>query len=95
MLFSTINLGRGWAGVTSKGLPELARYPQEEFLTGVHVKRKVLSAGIFAALSLSLVTLGGVNAIGHQEWLNLVYNIAFLVGSIIIAVSIAKGEEDV
>ena len=32
-------------------------------------RAKITVAIIFAALSLSLVTLGGVNAIGHQEWL--------------------------
>jgi DnaJ domain len=58
-------------------------------------RAKITVAIIFAALSLSFVTLAEVSAIGHQEWLHLVYNIAFLVGSIIIAVSIAKGEEDV
>src|SRR5262249_37298954 len=57
-------------------------------------RAKKTVAIIFAALSLSFVTLAGVFEIGHQEWLHLVYNIAFLVGSIIIAVSIAKGEED-
>jgi DnaJ-like protein len=58
-------------------------------------RAKITVAIIFAAFGLSLVTLAAVVCIRDQRWWDLVSNITSLVGSIIAAVSIAKGEEDV
>ena len=58
-------------------------------------RAKITVAIIFACFCLSLVTLAVFVDIRDHLWWHLVANIALLVGSIIAAVSIAKGEVDV
>jgi DnaJ domain len=58
-------------------------------------RAKITVAIIFAAICLSGFTLAALVEVRDQNWWHLVVSIALLVGSIIAAVSISKGEQDV
>ena len=58
-------------------------------------RAKITVAIIFAAICLSALTLAAFVNVRDQNWWHLLRNVALLTGSIIAAVSIAKGEEDV
>jgi curved DNA-binding protein CbpA len=58
-------------------------------------RAKITVAIIFAAICLSAFTLAALVNVRDQNWWHLLSNVALLTGSIIAAVSITKGEEDV